>query len=297
MPASLVFTALIIVQILFGMNYVISKVILDSFPSLVWASIRIILATLVMFGVALISGRKSPRGRDYFVPLIGLALLGTIINQTSFLVGLHYTTSTNSAILNTLIPVFTLLIVSIRGQENTTPQKVTGFFTAFLGVLVIRKFEDFSLSSTTLVGDLLTILNCVSYACFLSFGKNFMSRHDRIWTTAWLFLYGSLGIFLISLPQWMNFAWPIMTPRLEWCMVFAVLGGTLLTYFLNFWALAYAKSTSVAIFIYLQPIVAAALAFFWLGQPITGRTLTSALLIFLGLLLVLKPLKNRAIAT
>src|SRR5689334_19622890 len=112
-----VLNTLILIQVLFGINYVTSKIVVDHFPPLVWASIRIIISTAIMFGIALSSGRPSPRGRRFFGPLVVYSLLGIIINQGSFLVGLRYTTSTNSAILNTLIPVFTLMIVTLRGQE------------------------------------------------------------------------------------------------------------------------------------------------------------------------------------
>ncbi|MBI3534049.1 MAG: DMT family transporter [Deltaproteobacteria bacterium] len=58
-----------------------------------------------------------------------------------------------------------------------------------------------------------------------------------------------------------------------------------MTYFLNFWALAHAKSTHVAIFIYLQPVVASAVGWLWFHEIITLRTVLSSVLIFLGLLI------------
>ena len=288
-PPGLVLAALLAVQILFGLNYVLSKVIVEVFPPLVWASMRIIVSAVIMMVIAFASGTNSPRGRSFFVPLIGFSLLGIIINQSSFLVGLHYTTATNSAILNTLIPIVTLLIVTIRGQEPLTPRRAAGFLLAFGGVLVIRKVEELSLSNKTLIGDLLTILNCVSYGIFLSFSKPFLERHDRIWTTAWMFTYGSVGITALSIPDWLSFHWPAqsMNMILIGCMAFGVFGATMLTYFLNLWALAYARSSSVAVFIYVQPIVAAALAWSWLGQPVTARTVLSSLMIFAGVVLVL----------
>ncbi|MBI4924974.1 MAG: DMT family transporter, partial [Bdellovibrio sp.] len=210
---------------------------------------------------------------------------GTIINQASFLVGLKYTTSTNSAILNTLIPIFTLLIVTLRKQEPVTVRRVLGFISAFAGVLVIRKVEDLSLSNKTMIGDLLTILNCFSYGLFLSYSKNFLTKYDPIWTTTWLFIYGSVGLTLLSVPDWSGFVMPEMNARLWAAVVFAILGATLTTYFLNFWALAHAKSTHVAIFIYLQPVVASAVGWLWFHEIITLRTVLSSLLIFLGLLI------------
>ena len=291
---SLVFAALITVQILFGINYAVSKAVVGHFPPLVWASLRLIVSSLIMLLFAFLSRRKHPELKaSFFVPLIGLALLGTIINQASFLVGLRYTTSTNSAILNTLIPIFTLLVVTLRGLEPLTRNKFFGFIFAFAGVMVIRKVENFSLSDQTVMGDLLTILNCFSYALFLSYGRKFIQSHDPIWTTTWLFIYGSIGLTILALPSYQTFTWPAVDFELGWQMAFAILGATFLTYFLNFWALAHAKASHVAIFIYLQPIVASALAWAWWGESVTPRTVGACALIFVGVLVTLIPVQKK----
>jgi drug/metabolite transporter (DMT)-like permease len=283
-----VYAALIAIQVLFGINYVVTKQILGVFPPLVWASARIIVASLVMVAAALLMKRKHPEfSTEFFKPLLAFALLGAIINQGSFLVGLQYTTATNSAILNTLIPIFTLLVVTVRGQEALTWKRAAGFFISLIGVLVIRKIEDFSLSNQTLVGDLLTMANCLSYALFLSFSKKFLERNDRIWTTAWMFIYGSIGLTLLAAPSWMTFHLPVLHGEMIAYMLFAVIGGTLLTYFLSIWSLAYTKSSSVALFVYLQPIIASGLAWAWFGQEVTLRTTIAGVLIFLGMMLSL----------
>ncbi len=290
-----VYGALVLVQVLFGINYVISKVILQAFPPLVWASFRIIIAASVMLTVAFFWHHKKrpPLDSKIFKPLIIFTLLGTIINQTAFLKGLQFTTATNSAILNTLIPVFTLLIVTFRGLEKLTLKRSLGFILALAGVLVMRKIETFSFSDKTLQGDLLTILNCLSYGLFLAYSKEFLQKYDRVWITAFMFTLGSVGITLIALPDWANFQWPTFSPMLIGAMAFSILGGTLITYFLSNWSLAHSKSSSVAIFIYLQPIVAASLAWIWFGQIVSLRTGFASLLILGGVLLVLGVIGRR----
>ena len=289
-PKALVIAGLLTIQVLFGINYVVTKIVVGAFPPLVWASIRIILCSIIMFAISAAFRRdRFPKdGRRFFVPMIVFSLLGSVINQGSFLVGLRHTTATNSAILNTLIPVFTLLIVTLRGQERLTPRRLIGFVLAFGGVLVIRKVEDLTLSAETALGDGLTILNCLSYALFLSYAKKFLETHDRVWTTTWLFAYGSVGLTLLALPDYANFTPPEITPALLASMTFAILGGTLATYFLNVWTLTYANSSSVSIFVYLQPIVASALAYFWFGELISVRTFAASLMIFGGVLLALR---------
>jgi drug/metabolite transporter (DMT)-like permease len=282
----LVVAALVAIQVLFGVNYVITKVVVGVFPPLLWASIRIIISSAVMLSVAILSGRPHPKdGIKFFGPLVIFSLLGIIINQSSFLLGLRYTTSTNSAILNTLIPIFTLALVTLRGQERLTPRRAAGFVCALTGVLMIRKLSEFTFSDKSWIGDLLTIINSLSFACYLTFSKGFLEKHDRVWTVAWLFIYGSVGLTLLGLHDWLTFEWPPMDARLLYCMTFAVLGGTLMTYFLNIWALAHAKSSSVAIFIYAQPIVATLLAWVWMDQEPTLRVILSSALIFIGMIL------------
>lgn len=285
----LIYGALVLIQLLFGINYVISQIILKSFPPLVWASVRIIIASTVMISTALIwkSSKRPKFDKSFFFPLFGFTLLGTVINQTSFLKGLQYTTATNSAILNTLIPVFTMLIVTIRGFEPLTKKRIIGFSIALVGILMLRKVETLSFSDKTLIGDLLTILNCLSYGLFLSYSRGFLQKYDRVWTTAFMFLFGSIGITLIAIPEWMHFQWPVFTPALLGAMAFGIIGGTLITYFLNNWTLSYSTSSSVAIFIYLQPIVASLLAWILLDQVVTLRTILSSLMIFSGVLFVL----------
>lgn len=289
-----VLVALITVQILFGLNYVISKVVVENFPPLVWASFRIIVAALILVTVALVLKRPFPQGgRKFFVPLILFSLLGTIINQICFLKGLSLTTSTNAAILNTLIPIFTLMIVTVRGQEPLTFWRALGFASALGGVLSLRGVENFTLSDQTVVGDLLQMINCLSYALFLSYSKEFLEKNDRLWTTALMFCYGSVGITVIAWPDWQNFSMPILSQELLLCAAFAIVGGTLLTYFLNNWALAFAKSSHVALFIYIQPAIAAVLAWLWKDQPITFRMVMATVFIFIGVALGLTSAKPK----
>ena len=282
-----VLAALVAVQVLFGINYIVSKVIVGVYPPLVWASVRIAFAAVAMVVIAFAARRPQPPVLNwkFFGPMIVFSLFGIILNQGAFLLGLKYTTATNSAILNTLIPIFTLLIVTLRKQEPMTRRRFAGFISALAGVLVIRKIERFSLGDHTLIGDLLTIFNCLCYAIFLSISKPFLEQYDRVWTTAWMFILGAVGMGLVSIPSWRGFIWPEMTPQLWGCVVFGVIGATLMTYFLNLWALAQVKSSQVAIFIYIQPVVAAAIAWAWFGEAPTLRTCLAAGLIFCGVLL------------
>ena len=282
------FLPLLAVQILFGINYNVSKVVVSAFPPLLWASMRSIIAACCMVILALALRRPHPKdGKRFFLPLIVFALLGNVINQGAFLFGLRFTTPTNGALLNSLIPVFTLLIVTWRRHEPLTLRKLCGFLSAFIGALMLLHIENFTLSDKTLIGDLLMLVNALSYGFFLAYTKKFFDEHDWFWTTAWLFVYGSIGLSLLALPNWLEMNIPPMTPLLWGCATYVIIGATLLTYLLNNWTLSRTHSSNVALFIYVQPVVASILAWFWFGQAIAARTFYAAVLIFLSVFFVL----------
>lgn len=282
--------ALLFVQVLFGTNYVISKIILNQIPALVWASVRISVAALIMLGVgALMRRNPHPKlDKKYLKPIIFFALFGVVLNQAAFLLGLSYTTATNSSILNTLIPVFTLMFATLQGREKLTKFKVLGFIFAFSGVLVLRKIESFSLSGDTWIGDALNVFNCLCFSYFLVISKDFLAANDRIWATAYIFAVGAVGMLFVSAPSWVEFQWPLINAELFLCMVYGILAATVVTYFLNNWTLAHTHSSNVALYIYLQPVVAATLGWLLLGEVVTLREVSASGLIFIGVLLGLK---------
>ncbi|MEO5970052.1 MAG: DMT family transporter, partial [Bdellovibrionia bacterium] len=182
--ARLVIVGLLALQIVFAVGYILSKVLVDEFPPLIWAWMRAGLTALFMYLITVSMKRPHPKfDRKFFIPLIWLSLLGGVLTQVFFLVGLKYTTSTNSAILNTLNPLITLLTVILMGREKATPLRVSGFFVSFCGVLILSGAEKIKLANSTLFGDLLTLASTLTYGVFVAISKDFFLKYDRFWIT------------------------------------------------------------------------------------------------------------------
>ena len=81
-----------------------------------------------------------------------------------------------------------------------------------------------------------------------------------------------------------------------WLMiVFIILFPTVGAYYLNAWALTKVPPSTVAIYIYLQPLIAFGFAPFLLGEQWNARTIIAALFIFAGVAVVTKRGRSRAI--
>lgn len=279
-----VILALLLVQILFGFNYSIAKLIVAEFPPLLWGALRMLSCALLMFGVAFWAVPKEDRKMDskFFYSILIFSIFGIALNQAFFLLGLKYTTASNSAILNTLVPVFTLFFAIVFKRERWTWMRGFGFLVAVSGVLVLRNVEDLNVSSETLRGDVYTVLNCVSLAFFFTASRRFLLKHSAFWVTAWLFLFGAVFLLVLSIPDWVLLKPIHWSNELIWAMLYNVVAATMVTYFLNTWTLKRTQSSSVALFIYLQPVIAVFTE--WAVHSVipTTRMILSMVFIFIG---------------
>jgi drug/metabolite transporter (DMT)-like permease len=219
-----------------------------------------------------------------------------VVNQILFVEGLYRTTAIHSALLNSAIPVMTLLAAVALGRERMTGMKALSVALAVGGVLLILRPSATSLARGTLLGDELTLLNGTSYALFLVLAKRVLGRTDALAATAVLLAWGAVLIGLVSLPAWGGFD-PSDVSASTWAwLAFVVVFPTAGAYLLNNYALARADASVVALFIYLQPLIAAVLAMARLGEHPPPVTWVGGALVFTGVFLALRPTARPATA-
>ena len=288
------FLALTLVQILFGINFIASKYLLNIIHPIVWAHIRFSISFILLglFACLFHLKKHPPITLSFIAPLIPLSLLSFHVGQTLFLKGLELTTTTNAAIISTTIPIFTVIVVVFFKEEKFTFIKGLGFLTAFIGVLTLRKVENFSLSNNQLLGDIYVLMASLCYALFIAFGKKFLEKYNNLWVTVWLLGISSFTMLPFSYLYWTTKSIPPMDFNFILSAAYCIVGATILTYFLNNYALSKLKSSQVAFFIYLQPVVVSIIAFFFMGETISVRTIVAITFIFCGQALALLNLKK-----
>jgi len=276
--------ALILVQLIFGFNYAATKVILVEYPPLFWAGIRLMIAAILMFACSFAIVPKEQRrlDADFLKRTFFYGFIGITLNQAFFLVGLKFTTTTNSAILNTLTPIFTLLFAIFAGAEKFTKRRGFGFLLAVMGAVVIRRFEDFRMTSDTFKGDMSTVLNCMFLALFFIVSRKFLKQNSPFWATAWMFLFGGVELLLVTMSSWSHVLPDHFSNVLIFAILYNIVLATMVTYFLNAWTLSKVNPSSVAVFIYFQPVIAVANACFMGGELPTLRVVIAMSLIFSG---------------
>lgn len=279
--------ALIAVQVFFGVHYFAAKLALGMVPARAWATMRIAAAAALLLLWQALRRRGTPPRREW-ARLALFALFGITLNQILFAEGLSRTTPSHSAILNSLIPVMTLVIAMIARHERATPGRLGAVAVSFVSVLVLLRVESFRLDDRLVVGDLLTLANGASFSLYLVMSRGAMRRLDPLGATAVILGFGALGVSAVGATALAQVPFAALPLRFWLLVGYAVVFATVVTYGLNAYALSHTDSSMVALFIYLQPPIATALSMIFLGERPGPRFWIAAAGVFTGVGLAIR---------
>lgn len=279
--------ALLLVQIFFASLVVAAKYVLNQgVPPFALAATRVFLATLFLAFIAWRVGGASPRPRD-LAHLALLGLLGVVLNQLLFIKGLQLTTAVNTAILVSTIPVFTLAIAVLLRREHFDPLRLSGVAVAMVGTAILLRIEAFDPAVTHHLGNLLIVLNCISYSFYLVLSRRVLQRFPPAKVVAWTFAFGALIVIPVGAPD-LALRSPLDWTPLVWLVVaWIVAGPTIGSYGLNNYALKHVHASTVGTYVFLQILLGVLLSVWLLpGEHLSPRDALGGLLILAGVFLV-----------
>ncbi|HRI04220.1 MAG TPA: DMT family transporter [Pyrinomonadaceae bacterium] len=282
------FLALIPAQLLFGSLPVIGKIVLAVLPPMALVGIRVAITAAILFIIQAFRGRIWLKEKGDYWRFAALSLFGVVFNQLFFIGGLSLTTASNTSLLAVMIPVFALAVGSIAGFEKLTAIKIIGILFAAVGVIILIDPRNASFSSQTTVGDIFIIINCLAYGIYVATSKGAITRNGTFRSMMWVFIFASiicipLGAFSLS-----TLDLSAIDTNIWLISVYIAIGATAAPYLLNAWALSKVNPSTVAVFVYLQPLIGFGLAVLFLGEKINLTFIISAALIFAGVFLVTK---------
>lgn len=287
--------ALIAVQVMFATWPVFGKIVLRTIPSVALVGMRVFGAAVALTAIGLATRRLERIARADWLLLVASSLLGVVLNQWLFVKGLSLTTAVNATLLGTTIPVFTLLVSIALGNDRASFRRIIGILLAGAGVVYLIGPERAAFSHGSVIGDLLIVVNSLCYGTYIAMSKRLLSRYNALTVITWIFIVGcvpTVPVAAFSLSQT-----PLGdVPASVWlAVVYIVLFATVVCYYLNSWALARVPPSTVAVYIYLQPLITFVLAPAILGEKVESRVIIASLLVFAGVAVVTSRARSKAI--
>jgi drug/metabolite transporter (DMT)-like permease len=280
------FLALIPAQFFFGSLPVIGKVVLAVLPPMALVGIRTSITALILILVQTFRRRLWLNERGDYVRLALLSLFGVVLNQLFFIGGLSLTTASNTSLLAVMIPVFALTVGAVAGFERLTWLKIAGIIVAALGVIILLDPRKASFSSQTTLGDLCIVINCLAYGIYVATSKSVIVRNGTFRSMMWVFIFGAIVCVPLGAVSLSHTDLASVPAYVWWVAVYIAIGATAAPYLLNAWALQKVDPSTVAVYVYLQPLIGFSLAVLFLGESLTLVFAVAAVMIFAGVFMV-----------
>ena len=278
---------------MFGSLPVIAKVVLAVLPPIALVGIRTAITATILIVVQSFRGRFWLKEKGDYWRFALLSLFGVVLNQLFFIGGLSLTTASNTSLLAVMIPVFALVVGSVAGFERLTMIKIFGIILAAIGVIILIDPRKASFSSETTVGNIFIVFNCLAYGIYVATSKSAITRNGTFRSMMWVFIFASL--ICVPLGTWSLSTIDIgaVDSKIWLITLWIGIGATAAPYLLNAWALSKVNPSTVAVFVYLQPLIGFTLALLFLGESFTAAFLIASALIFAGVFLVTRKFTAR----
>jgi drug/metabolite transporter (DMT)-like permease len=271
--------------VMWGSSYLLIEFALRGFTPPQLAGIRIILAAIVLFVVAVLSRESFPRDKRSWAFLAGIATIG---NCAPFMLIAWGQQNVESGLAGILVAVTPLCVVALGHfflpAGRLSPLQIVGFALGFGGVVLLMGPESLLAlggNTTQLISQLAILLGAFCYAV-----SSILTARMPVIKP----LVASTGVMLIAafamLPATLPALSALPEAPVEALVAVAILGiiGTAITAILYFWLVARAGARFTSLFNYLVPMWAVSLGMLVLDESVRLTSLFALILVIAGVL-------------
>lgn len=192
----------IIALLVFASAYSLIRIALSEVPPLTLGAIRFILASGVMVPLVMIRRRGTNlKMTKSDLPLFAiLAVVQIVIPNALQNIGLEYTTTSVSSVLQSTTPVFTLIFSYFALRENVGLRDFVGVTLGITGVTLLSTGGNLStLTGLVFIGNLLQLGVAASYAASGLVGKVLLRKHEPVFVVTLCFVIGAGTLSALAL--------------------------------------------------------------------------------------------------
>ena len=277
------------VGVIFGLLSPVSKALLDSgLISPAGLMMTRTAGAAAAFWTASLFVRREPVVLRDRLSLFFAALLGIVLNQGSFILGVSMTSPIDASVVTTTAPIFAMIIAALYLREPITGMKIAGVAIGAVGalMLILSSPAAASSGSGSIGGDLLCMFAQLSYATYFVVFKGLIGRYGPVTLMKWMFLFATLCWLPFGAEDFVSTRWQAFGWRNFAEVGFIVLGATFLTYLLLPVGQKNLRPTVGCMYNYLQPLVASLVAVLAGMDRFTTIKAAAVVLVFAGVYVV-----------
>jgi len=268
-----------------GLSFPLLKIALNEVEPITLAVLRYTISMIPLIIFLIIKedyDRISRSLKDDFFFFLSLGLVGITLPNLLQNYGMTMTSAHLSSIIQASGPIFTIIMAVLILKEPLGVNKVVGTAIALSGTLLLVTGGGLSLGDSMFLGNFLVLMSAISYAFSSIMSKKILDKYDPLTVATTSTFLGTIILAVISIfespfekvPEISLYSWNII-------IILALFPGSF-ALLVWYWILRTSEVSRIILFIYLIPVFATAIAYFWPGEAITLSTIILAALIICG---------------
>lgn len=279
--------ALMMANIIWGAGSPIFKLALENLPPFTLAFIRFYFGAMLIF--PLTRGNINIQRRD-IGNLLLLSICGISINIAFFFLGLSFAPSINAPIIASSAPILLIIFSIISLHEKPSKKVLFGTLISLMGILIIIGRPSASGNGKMeLVGNLFFLIATLGSVYWTIISKKIKGSYKVATISFWSFFIGTITFFPFFLYEYFKLN-PFATIDYRgWLGIFVgIVFSSITAYSLYEFGLRKISASEIGLFTYIDPLAAAILAYFLLGEKITPLFLIGSVLVLGGIFIAEK---------
>ncbi|MCF8029453.1 MAG: DMT family transporter [Desulfohalobiaceae bacterium] len=286
--ASLIpYMLVVLAPLIWSTNFVLGKVLIKDLSPFVISACRFGVASVLLTCLLWFKEGFSLPSPSTWPYIVIAGLTGVFGFNTLIYLGLWYTTSINTSIINAFNPVLVGILAIVWLKESLDWKRFGAFFVSILGVFLITIHGSWKILMSLQFnpGDLIIFANTFVWAVYSISGKKMMQELSVLAATTYANWVGILFLVPTAIFTWQSDGSPFLNFHIWGGLVYLGVFASFIAFLSWYYAIDKLGPTVAANFYNLIPVFVSILAIVFLGERIHLYHIIGTLLVLLGIYL------------
>lgn len=188
---------LILLSMIWGSSFILIKKSLEHFNPYQVGALRVLIAGIILMPIAISKYKLFPK--KHLKWLLLAAFTGNFIPMFLFPIAETEVSSSIAGIVNSMMPIFVIIVGALVWKFGTTKRQITGTFISFTGVCILAFGGDAESGTFKLIPILLLLLATLCYAVSTTTVKSKLMDISSTVLSAFVFTFVLLFPSVIAL--------------------------------------------------------------------------------------------------
>ncbi len=287
---------LLMIVMVWALNFSVVKYSLAEIDPLSFNAFRFFLAIALMWIVVWVRGLKIRIERGDLGKVALLGLLGNLMYQMLFIIGIDRTFASNAAVMLGMIPVWIAILSHLFTSEKMGRPQVIGVSAAFIGVALISGGGEsgFSLQSETIAGDLIIVCAAMVFAIYTLLSRSMLQKYSPLTLATMVMTFGGSLLIIVAIPSLLQLDFRSISVASYGGAAYSGLFAIGLAYLVWNFGIRNVGAVRTSTFQNLVPALGVLFGLVFLGEKLHVLQYLGCLCAIVGIQFTRMPIKNRS---